>query len=60
MREPQCQVVAAVAMGKNVLWDWECDSGLVGEREMALRIMERLPEFSLSVLDAGIFGIRMD
>ena len=53
---PQCQVVAAVAMGKNVLWDWECDSGLVGEREMALRIMERLPEFSLSVLDAGFLG----
>ena len=53
---PQCQVVAAVAMGRNVLWDWQCDSGLVGEREMALKIIARLPEFSLSVLDAGFLG----
>src|SRR5438874_4172434 len=31
---PQCQVVAAVAMGKNVMWDWECASARTGEREM--------------------------
>jgi hypothetical protein len=53
---PQCQVVAAVAMGKNVMWDWECDSALVGEREMALKIIARLPAFALSVLDAGFLG----
>jgi hypothetical protein len=53
---PQCQVVAAVAMGKNVMWDWECGSALLGEREMALKIIARLPEFALSVLDAGFLG----
>jgi Transposase DDE domain len=56
MGAPQSQVVAAVAMGKNVMWDWECDSALVGEREMALSIIARLPALSLSVLDAGFLG----
>ena len=53
---PQSQVVAAVAMGKNVMWDWECGSALVGEREMALKLIARLPEWALSVLDAGFLG----
>lgn len=53
---PQCQVVAAVAMGRNVMWDWECDSALVGEREMSLKIIARLPLWSLAVLDAGFLG----
>lgn len=53
---PQRQVVAAVAMGKNVMWDWECSSALIGEREQALKIIARLPPCSLSVLDAGFLG----
>ena len=53
---PQCQVVAAVAMGKNVMWEWECGSALTGEREMSLKIIARLPAFSLAVLDAGFLG----
>jgi hypothetical protein len=53
---PQCQVVAAVAMGKNVIWDWQCASALTGEREMALKIMQRLPALALGVLDAGFLG----
>lgn len=53
---PQCQVVAAVAMGKNVMWDWVCGSALTGEREMALKIIARLPPGVLSVLDAGFLG----
>lgn len=53
---PQRQVVAAVAMGKNVMWDWECSSALIGEREQSLKIIARLPPLSLSVLDAGFLG----
>ena len=53
---PQLQVVAAVAMGKNVMWDWECASALVGERELALQIIARLPACSLAVFDAGFLG----
>lgn len=53
---PQRQVVAAVAMGKNMLWDWECSGALVGEREQSLKIMARLPQSALGVLDAGFLG----
>jgi hypothetical protein len=53
---PQRQVVAAVAMGKNVLWDWECGGALVGEREQSLKIMARLPASALGVFDAGFLG----
>ena len=53
---PQRQVVAAVAMGKNVMWDWECSSALVGEREQSLKVMARLPEGALGVFDAGFLG----
>ena len=53
---PQRQVVASVAMGKNVLWDWECSGALVGEREQSLKLMARLPESALGVFDAGFLG----
>lgn len=53
---PQRQVVAAVALRREVLWDWESGSALDSERELALRVIRRLPEGALVVLDAGFLG----
>lgn len=53
---PQRQVVAAVALDKEMLWDWESGSALDGEREMSLRIIRRLPVESMAVCDAGFVG----
>src|SRR6185295_10018324 len=53
---PQRQIVGAVALGMNVLYDWENSSALVGEREQSLKLMARLPEGALGVFDAGFLG----
>ena len=53
---PQRMVVAAVGLGKEVLWDWESGGGLAGERGLCLSVVERLPEGSLAVCDAGLVG----
>jgi hypothetical protein len=53
---PQRQVVAAVALGKEVLWDWESGSALDSERELSLEVIRRLPLGSLAVCDAGFVG----
>jgi hypothetical protein len=49
-------IVAAVALRRCVLWDWASDSALGSERELALKIIQRLPLGALSVLDAGFIG----
>ena len=39
---PQRMVVAGVALGKEVLWDWESGSALDSEREFSLAVIGRL------------------
>lgn len=53
---PQRQVVAAVALGREVLWDWESGSALDSEREMSLEVIRRLPLGAMAVCDAGFVG----
>ena len=53
---PQRQVVAAVALGKEVLWDWESGSALDNERELSLEVIRRLPLGAVAVCDAGFVG----
>jgi hypothetical protein len=53
---PQCLVVAAIALGKRMLWDWSCAPVTHSERALASEIMERLPKDSLLVLDGGFYG----
>lgn len=53
---PQRQVVAAVALGKEVLWDWESGSALDSERELSLAVIRRLPLGAMAVCDAGFVG----
>lgn len=53
---PQRMVVAAVALAKEVLWDWESGSALASERELSLAVILRLPLASIAVCDAGFAG----
>lgn len=53
---PQRLTVAAVAMGRRMLWDWECGAGTDSERGLALKISKRLPRGCLQVVDAGFVG----
>ena len=53
---PQGLTVAAVALGERVLWDWECGGAYASERDLALKIIRRLPVGSLAVEDAGFVG----
>ena len=55
---PQRLTVAAVAMGRRMLWDWESGAGTDSERSLALEISSRLPEGCLQVVDAGFVGYR--
>jgi hypothetical protein len=49
-------VVAAFALGRKVLWDWEWAAVEAGERKLALPLAARLPARSLVVTDAGFVG----
>ena len=53
---PQGLTVAAVALGHRQIWDWECGDSKASERELALKIIRRLPPESLAVQDAGFVG----
>lgn len=53
---PERLVVGAVALGRNMLWDWAADVARGSERELALKIVERLPLGCMGVFDAGFGG----
>jgi hypothetical protein len=53
---PQGLTVAAVALGQRVPWDWECGGAYASERDLALKVIRRLPDGSLAVEDAGFVG----
>ena len=55
-RRPQRVVLAAVALGRCQLWDWECGLADASERELAERVGRRLPAGALEVCDAGFVG----
>jgi len=50
---PQLLIVAAVEITQRLLWDWVVSGGNASEPELAARIIERLPEDTLVVKDAG-------
>jgi hypothetical protein len=49
-------LVTAVGLARHVLWDWESDSALGSERDLALHLIRRLPLGALGVVDAGFIG----
>ena len=49
-------VVTAVGLARHVLWDWDSDSALGSERDLALNLIRRLPLGALGVVDAGFIG----
>jgi hypothetical protein len=53
---PQLLVVAAVALGRQMLWDWRMCGAYGSERSLALDLIGHLPEHAIAVLDAGFIG----
>lgn len=53
---PLRMVVAAVALGKEVIWDWASGSAKASERELSLKVVSRLPLGCMVVCDAGFVG----
>jgi hypothetical protein len=53
---PQLLVVAVVALGQEILWDWAWSSALGSERSLALELIQGLPERAIAVFDAGFMG----
>jgi hypothetical protein len=49
-------IVTAVGLARQVLWDWESASALGSERDLALKVIQRLPLGALGVVDAGFIG----